>query len=1033
MPPRKSVGSNKSTPEKVREQAPELNETPARFDLPRGDADQNLALAPVDQQKAVYQPGAPIKFFDEEVNRMHVALEQKAEDERRAARRALRQPPRPRRGITLTGFLTRVAIVYIAIAYLLVCPHDSTRERAVCRRLDDVSNRLRLYEPAVRPYYRKAHRRLDPYIRRTRTAAQPYVDRVKPHYSRVAQTVSPAINRAYRFYLDQVYPRLVASVKSVQQRTKPFSHKLAKQYRKTLAPSVDWYSESLRKWYIARVEPKLDQFVIAARQYAATVSSTISPVYTRGVPLAQHHYYTHLVPFSRSTYSTTRDTYFSHVHPRVATTSTGLVKLYKTRVAPPLLRFWSKFIAPQLDKIRERIFEFKAKEARVAATKRVEKVSDDLAQQHGEADFADYVKELRDDTYVGQTADPVVVQEQTSAPRVYSTSIPPPPPSREEQAALTAEKRAALETLQSTYEREIAALGRTEQTLLIQRLAELRQQALDDIPARFDPVLESLDEEGDKMVGKLGRYFSKASADEKTSVEAKVAASDRLNEQARVKVDAMKVKIEEEMRQYRAGLVTREEKAVDEAKKSVSTLVAKAQEELGFGWTWLDDVTHKDWQRYHGLRKAEENLFKSFSDLQSGGIRDSTLSALHPDALLNKYAEQPAALVQAFLSVLAKITNKGQKEIKGDWTGAASEAQRAYAAVGDKVAAMTERVKEQASSVAGVEPQPTNLRETMAAMATSAQLSASSLASVARQAMPTIDTPHSSANFRQSAGFVVSEAQLKAAEAVARASQEALRAVGIQPSPTDLSQSAESVARAVQSSAASIVSTVVTDVPASISTAINHAAETASSLASSVSSLAAPHSSFATAVPASIRLGSAAREAQEQIRSAVGDISQGAIRALGGEPKPTDLHQTATSLASAVSKSLSSASSVASSLAQPHSDFAKSAVVPSSASGRGVRASMESLASSVSSAVHDATRTTAEGLRETAASLSSVAAESLQSINAPHSSYSKSIAAASVKRAMDEATGVIASATAQAKSVAHEARESAKSALHIEL
>jgi len=40
-----------------------------------------------------------------------------------------------------------------------------------------------------------------------------------------------------------------------------------------------------------------------------------------------------------------------------------------------------------LDKIRERIFEFKAKEARVAAMKKVEKVSDEIAHQHGEEDF----------------------------------------------------------------------------------------------------------------------------------------------------------------------------------------------------------------------------------------------------------------------------------------------------------------------------------------------------------------------------------------------------------------------------------------------------------------------------------------------------------------------------------------------------------------------------------------------------------------------------------------------------------------------
>ncbi|GAA5960833.1 hypothetical protein JCM3765_000832 [Sporobolomyces pararoseus] len=965
MPPRKSVGGNSP----IKAAAP--LDGPARFDLPLETKEEKLALAPVDQKKAVYQPGAPIKFY---VKRMQSTVDANAESERRAARRSLRQPPRPRKGITLTGFLTRVGILYLAIAYFLVCPTDSSRERAVCRKIDSFSSTLRSYEPTVRPYYQTAQKKIQPYVRQGRKISQPYVDRAKPYYSHINKTLSPRIKQLQHFWLNTIYPKLVSAVKSTRARTRPFALKVERGYKKTLAPSVDWYSKSLQKWYTSRVEPSLNQVNHVASQYIRTVFDTVSPVYTRGVPLAQHHYHKTLVPFSRSTYSTTRKTYFSHVHPQLSVVSSHLQNFYLTKISPTLLRFWSKFIAPQLDKIRERIFEFKAKEARVAAVKRVEKVSDKIAQQHGENDFEDFVKELRDDTYVGETASPVVVEaRETAQSAVYSTAIPPPP-SPEEQVKITAEKRTALELLQSTYEREIATLGQTEQRLLIERIAEIRRQALEDIPARFDIILEALDEEGDKMVGKLGRYFNKVSGNEKMSVEEKVKESDKLSQKAQIRVEKMKSKVEEEIEQYRLNLKLKEEGAVEEAKKSISSLVEKAQEELGFGWTWLDDVTHKDWQRYHGLRKAEENLHTSFSNLQAGDIRDSTLSTLDPYSLLDKYAKQPDSLVSTFASILAKITIKGQKELKGEWTGVVNEAQKAPHILGDKIGDVVDRVKVQASSAVGVEPEPSNIRESMAALASSAQASASSLAN----ALPTIRTPHSDANIANAAGFIVSEAQYRAAEAYARASQGGLRAVGIEPSPTDLSQTATSLANAAQSSGSSIYSNVV---------------------------------------------GGVKRQ--------VGDASQGIVRAIGGEPQPTNLQQSATSLVNVVSTVLSSATSAVSSLAQPHSDFPSFAVP--TVGGLGIKSSLDSLARSASSALHDATRTTAEGLGESASSLMAGVTESINSLASPHPSYSKSTAAASISSLVDDASRTVMSATAQVKSVAQEATRGVKSALHVEL
>ncbi|CEQ41528.1 SPOSA6832_03265 [Sporobolomyces salmonicolor] len=1010
-----------------------------------------------------------------QVKRMHTALGKRADEERRAARRALRSRSSvPRSGVTISGFFARVVIFYVLIAYFIVCPTDTLRERAVCRGLDSFGAKLHALEPTVKPYYRTTQKKLDPYVEEVKRYSQPYVDRVKPYYSRAEKVVGPYAEKAAKTYRQLVYPKLVSGVRYSQAMTRPYVAKATQQYTKTLAPSVDWYSKSLRQWYAVKVEPTLTQLSSTSREYGQAVYDTVSPIYTRGVPLAQHHYRTHLVPFSRQSWSISRSTYLSHIHPRALTLGGHVQRLYQTRVLPALQRFWSVFIAPQLDKIRERIFEYKAKKARAEALERVEKVSEDIAKDHGEDDFEDFIKELRDDTFVGEPESP---PSPADNPPAYSADTPPPA-SPEELAAARVEKRNALETLQSAYEREIAALGQTEHRLLVDRLIEIRQHALDDIPTRFEALLERLDEEGDKMVGKLGKYFAKVAGDEKVEVEEKVKESEFLSEKARLKVKKMSEDVKHELEAYKLDLEAKEDKAVKQAQESVSALVSKAQEELGFGWTWFDGVTHKDWQRFHGLRKAEENLHASFAGLQSGSIKDQFLASLDPHSLLAKYASQPDSLVSAFERILSKITLKGQKELKGEWTGVVDEAQKAYDAVGGKMAALVDNIKVSASSIAGVESKPTNVAQSISSLAMVAQASASSLAQEAVAALPTIEAHReyasaaksaygeashsilraagiepSPTDLRQSAGSLARAASSSAAEMYAQASQSALRAAGYEPSPTDLHQSATSLAHAAQASAAAAYSNVISDYPASISSAlvaassaVDHAAENAISsaaaaaatAASVVSSLAAPHSTFLAAAPIVDRLSESFEGAKEHVNEFFGDVSQGAARAIGQEPSPTDVQQSATSLANMVSRAVSSAGSVVSSIGAPHTDFAKSAVPTPAAEAGGIKASLELLASSASLALHDATRTTAEGVSESATSIASIASASVSSIvneasksassigsvasslASPHPSFVKSAAVATGHAVVDQAKASLSSLSSAVSQKVHD-------------
>ncbi|BGP25809.1 transcription factor hoxa13 [Rhodotorula toruloides] len=1027
MPPRSSLGAQPGLPTYLpaSQSAGRNNQQQQARRVSDGRSDQRSVVAgPSRTPSSAYEPGAPIKFYDEEVKKMHDELDKRAPEERVAARQAMRSPStrRRKRGVTWTGFFLRVAAAYVLIAYFFVCP-NGTSDRAICRGLDSVGDRLRRYEPHVRPYVQTAQRKLEPYVAEVERHTKPYVDVVRPHYHRADRLVRPHVSTAYRFVRLSVYPAILRAVRYSQAATQPIMTKLRKQYVKTLEPSVEWYSDSLGKWYAAHIEPHITRYSFLVRKHSQTAYDAFSPVWETGVPRARHHWRTHLVPFSRRAYSTSRKTYTMHVHPRAVTVGGHTARFYRSKILPTLHRFWSKFIAPQLDKIRERIFEYKAKKAKLEAVQRVEKVSEEIAEERGEKDLNDFIKDLRDDK-IAADASPAIFAEE--APPAYSASVPPPPPSASEAAALRAEKRAALETLQSTYEKEIAALGQTEHRLLVERLVDIRQRAIEDIPARFEPALEKLDEEGDAMVGKLGKYFARVGADEETPVEEKINDSEDLCAKAERRVRKTAEAIKKEVEEYRVDLEMRERAAVEKAQQAVGELVSKAQDNLGTGWTWLDGVTAKDWQRYHGLRRAEENLDKNFAALQTGAIKEPALADLRPYSLLDQYHESPDNLVAAFEKILHKIKVKGQRELKGEWQGVVPEAQAAYEAVTGKIAAVVDDLKVSASSVAGYERKPTNVAQSMSSLAKAAQASASSLAAEAVKALPTIEARHeyleavksaygdasqqvlraagvepSPTNFRQSASSLAHAASESAATAYAEASQSALRALGKEPSPTDLAQSMTSIANVASASAASAYSQVMSDYPASISSALaaatqavdraaDDALSSASSLAASaasvVSSLAAPAATMLSPAPVADAIEGAKAAANEFF----GEVSQDALRAVGQEPSPTNFAQSATSLGSVVSSSLLSVSTAAASSASvgrsSASSRASAATRRAAATASGMSASASSLASSMSSR---ASQGVSSGV--------SVAS----SLNKPHPSYKKSQASASIASGTD--------------------------------
>ena len=329
---------------------------------------------------------------------MHKQLAAREADEARARtqRPLARQPPRPRKskGITIKGFLARVGIFYVLIAYLFVCPSD----RAVCRSLDSFQSTLASYEPLVRPYYDTATKKLDPYLVQLRSKADPYLEKALPYwtkadstlrplYVKTDATLRPLFHRLVAGYQSQAHPRLLKAIEASQGATKPYGVLANKYYAAYLAPSVEWYSRAGKEWYASNAERYVSTVSKEGRFYVKHAYDYVSPLYYEGLPAASNYYHSRFLPVARSTYATSRKAYVEQVHPRLVVAGSHLHAFYKSKVLPALQRFYSLYIAPQVDKITERIFEYRTKKFKSDAVAHVEKVEEEIKIEHDVGDL----------------------------------------------------------------------------------------------------------------------------------------------------------------------------------------------------------------------------------------------------------------------------------------------------------------------------------------------------------------------------------------------------------------------------------------------------------------------------------------------------------------------------------------------------------------------------------------------------------------------------------------------------------------------
>lgn len=275
------------------------------------------------------------------------------------------------------------------------------------------------------------------------------------------------------------------------------------------------------------------------------------------------------------------------------------------------------------------------------------------------------------------------------------------------------------------------------------------------------------------------------------------------------------------MDSYLRTLVVREQTSVGKAFQTVQNYIGEAQEKLSMSYMWLDDVTTKDWARYHSLAATEGSWHHLFTGVQNGTVDHANLDKnLGVTAIIGALKDELNDISDETEGKFVSIQNTEEKRIKGQFVGVKDAVQQGQEKLAEIFEEATDFVK------GTTEPTPTDVQGTVSSIYSAASVTAesaysaasvtadSAVSAVADNAESAYSVVADSADSAYSAvtdsaekvfsdlsavllptkvAKALDDAQSSLSAGLGVASQSLLSLAGAQPSPTDASQSASSL------------------------------------------------------------------------------------------------------------------------------------------------------------------------------------------------------------------------------------------------
>lgn len=850
-------------------------------------------------------------------------------------KRAVVTKPRPKskRSGGFSGWLfwfgTRVTIFYLIYAALWTCPsrpfafdYSANDPRPVCRNLAQAHDQL---VPIVKPYWNLAQQKVQPYT-------DPVVRAVAPWATRLHKVSRPVYREANKrgrlIWKKRIDPARRRAIKDINKR-------------------IDPYVQQARTYHKKNVQPRIDTVHRAVKPYHDIYQRDVSPYVDRAYQYSLHS--------SSVSYAF----YMDKVHPRVVT---GLKQIYSflvNHVDPAIRRFYSLYVRPLLERLLAKVYERKAHylgsdaiktaqkdmkhashEADKHAQQAVRKAEQEAIKAQNDPSLLDRAKQANDAVVGGNThgeTDPVKVAQL--------------------DAELDAEEDKVKELLE-VWETRMSDLIEKEYKLAVDRIADLRNRRLADLPDRFGLVNEAFVEDTVALllnrVERGARKISNSSGD----VASKVEAGNRLVDQQLTRFDEAAQDTKSQIAAFYEELLQQETQAIDTSSAEVRRFAVAAKE--AYDAIMRDAkfaVTMDEWQGWDvGVRKRATLFAEELAAVQRGTKRVSTASGAVD---LSKEAPDVQKEINALRAWTDKLHGAARRELVA--YGDSALAQLAGGGVVAKISDVTDRLAEQASRIStdaaagmvgavGAARAKLGLGEpaadgyvarakayvaagkgsgssfddyvsSLSAGAGAVASSASSLASQASSSVASaVGTPSPASAYEVASSAVVGAANGAASNARAAASS-ASGAVG-----GAVSQASVAASRASRSAASAVgasptpesVGDYIDAVTAAAGSAVDSAASGAAAVSSSASSLASKASrSVASAAGASTpeSVADYVEAARDHVVAAGGKVAAAAQGGVSSAASVADaatssagvVYASGSSLASAVSRSAASA------------------------------------------------------------------------------------------------------------------------------
>lgn len=437
-------------------------------------------------------------------------------------------------------------------------------------------------EPYVTPYYD--------------TYAAPYVDQARPYVEVFNQQVyTPASNVAKFGYEKYGAP--------AWQQARTFSEA---QWKAQVTPRLEAAQVQAHQLYLAQVDPYVQQGVSLVSPYCQKANVVAQAVYwNQLVP-----FYTRSQPFIGKTYSTGQQVLTTHVMPGARYTWSSVVYFANSSLWPHVTGLYSEQVEPQLVKIGQRLASYRE-------GKRLRAVVEEM-DRYGlptKVTCMKHLLTLNDSSSSAQTVSSTVttakVEPRASASTSTSTTSTPGTPSAKPTLSAEEQSKQARARIESDLQR------------WQEKFAKAADKGIEDLEERIEDIVSALiansaNSHGESLSTALQAVSAEkissikerinelaAALPEKDAPEEEEEASDKLLTDIRTAAVSVRDRAHA-LRQWSLSfdeeLVRRVSAAINSTLDVLDSIRDLGLQEIGTRWAWMDDVTYKDWAKYHALK-----------------------------------------------------------------------------------------------------------------------------------------------------------------------------------------------------------------------------------------------------------------------------------------------------------------------------------------------------------------------------------------------------------------------------------------------